>query len=90
MFNDWTKFEKLFLVFGTIIAVLLTIIFNGTWIDLGYTLLYFWTALLLAKGKYSCYIIGIVSTFFYSYVSFLSPRYLFIYFSVGIPSFPTL
>ena len=70
MFKGWTIFEKLFLLLGTISAFVLTFLFKGTWIDLGYTLLYFWTALLLAKGKYACYIIGIISTFFYAYVSY--------------------
>jgi len=75
MLNNWTKFEKLFLIIGTIVAILLTIIFNGTWAGLGTTLLYFWTALLLAKGKYACYIIGIISTFFYAYVSYSNLYY---------------
>ena len=75
MFKEWTKFEKWFLILGTVLALLVTIIFNGTWIDLTYTLLYFWTALLLAKGKYSCYIIGIISTFFYAFVSYSNSYY---------------
>ena len=75
MFKGWTIFEKLFLFLGTIFAFLLTFLFKGTWIDLGYTLLYFWTALLLAKGKYACYIIGIISTFFYAYVSYSNSYY---------------
>ena len=75
MFKGWNTFEKLFLILGTLAAVLVTIIFKGTWIDLGYALLYFWTALLLAKGKYSCYIIGIISTFFYAYVSYNNTYY---------------
>ena len=75
MFKDWTKFEKWFLILGTIAAIALTIIFKATWIDLTYTLLYFWTALLLAKGKYFCYIIGIISTFFYAIVSYTNSYY---------------
>ena len=75
MFKGWTIFEKLFFFLGTIFAFLLTFLFKGTWIDLGYTLLYFWTALLLAKGKYACYIIGIISTFFYAYVSYSNSYY---------------
>lgn len=75
MLKEWTKFEKIFLLLGTLIAIILTALFKGTIIDLGYTLLYFWTALLLAKGKYSCYIIGIISTFFYAYVSYTNTYY---------------
>lgn len=75
LFKDWTIFETLFLIIGTLVALILTPLFNGTVFDLGYTLLYFWTALLLAKGKYSCYIIGIISTFFYGYVSYINRYY---------------
>ena len=75
MLKSWTKSEKIFLILGTISALILTLIFKGTIIDLGYTLLYFWTALLLAKGKYACYIIGIISTFFYAYVSYTNNYY---------------
>lgn len=75
MLKDWTKFEKIFLILGTVTACILTFVFKGTWIDLGYSLLYFWTALLLAKGKYSCYIVGIISTFFYAYVSYGNSYY---------------
>ena len=75
LFKDWTIFEIVFLIIGTLVALILTPLFNGTVFDLGYTLLYFWTALLLAKGKYSCYIIGIISTFFYAYVSYTNRYY---------------
>ena len=75
MFKGWNLFEKLFLIIGTITAFVLTFLFKGTWIDLGYTLLYFWTALLLAKGKYACYIIGIISTFFYAFVAYNNSYY---------------
>ena len=73
--KSWTQFEKLFLILGTVLALILTPLFKGTIIDLGYTLLYFWTALLLAKGKYACYIVGIISTFFYAYVSYTNNYY---------------
>ena len=75
MMKNWNIFEKLLLIHGTIIAIVLTFIFKGTWIDLTYTLLYFWTAILLAKGKYACYIIGIISTFFYAYVAYSNSYY---------------
>ena len=75
MFKSWNLFEKLFLIIGTIVTIVLTIVFRGTIIDLGYVLLYFWTAILLAKGKYACYIIGIISTFFYAYVSYCNSYY---------------
>lgn len=75
MLRGWNLFEKLFLIIGTLVAVVVTIIFKATWVDLGFTLLYFWTAILLAKGKFACYIIGIISTFFYAYDSFVNVYY---------------
>lgn len=75
MLKSWTLFEKLFFVVGTLAAVIATIAFKGTWVDLGFTLLYFWTAILLAKGKFTCYIIGIISTFFYAYDSYINIYY---------------
>ncbi len=75
MLKNWTKFEKIFLIIGTILSIILTIIFKGSLAGLGTTLLYFWTAILLAKGKYACYVIGIISTFFYAYVSYSNAYY---------------
>ncbi|MBR5419476.1 nicotinamide mononucleotide transporter [Candidatus Saccharibacteria bacterium] len=73
--KDWTKFEKAFAALGTIAAVALTFIFKGEIVNLTYTLMHFWTALLLVKGKYACYIIGLISTFFYAYISFSNQYY---------------
>lgn len=75
MLKSWNLFEKLFLSIGTIAAIICTIVFKCAWVDLGFTLLYFWAALFLAKGKYACYIIGVISTFFYAYVSYKSCYY---------------
>lgn len=75
MLKDWTKFEKAFLVTGTLSAIILTIICKSPCIDLIYVVMYLWTALLLAKGKYACYIIGIISTFFYAAVSYSNHYY---------------
>ena len=75
MLKDWTKFEKIFLVLGTITAIVLTIVFKSIWVDLASTLLYFWTAILQAKGKYACYILGIFCASFYAYVSFCNAYY---------------
>lgn len=75
MLKGWTIYEKLFFAIGTLVAIVTTIVFKATWVDLGFTLLYFWTAILLAKGKYACYIIGIISTFFYAYDSFINVYY---------------
>lgn len=84
LFHDWTKFEVVFLVTGILVSILATFIFGGTIIDLVYTLTYFITAILLAKGKYACYIICFISTFFYAYVSYKNGYYGEIVISLGM------
>ena len=63
-FKDWTKFELSFLIIGLSLAILFTIIFKGTIIDMCYTILYFTTALLMSKGKVECYLIRIYKCIF--------------------------
>lgn len=74
-FNDWTKFELSFLTIGILIAIVSSIIFNGTIIDTLYTSSYLVTALLMLKGKVECYFVGFVSVFFYGIVSFQQAYY---------------
>ena len=69
-FRDWTKFELSFLIIGLSLAILFTILFKGTIIDMCYTILYFTTALLMSKGKVESYFVGFISVFFYAIVSF--------------------
>ena len=69
-FSDWTKFELGFLITGLTISILSLIIFNGNVVDTLYTSLYLITALLMAKGKVECYLVGFVSVFFYGIVSY--------------------
>ena len=69
-FKDWTKFELSFLIIGLSLAILFTIIFKGTIIDMCYTILYFTTVLLMSKGKVESYFVGFIGVFFYAIVSF--------------------
>ncbi len=69
-FEDWNKFEILFLIFGLLSSLISTIIFKGTIIDSLYTSLYLITALLTSKGKVECYFVGFVSVFFYGIISY--------------------
>lgn len=69
-FSDWTKFELGFLIVGLTISTLSSLIFNGDLVDTLYTSSYLITALLMAKGKVECYIIGFISVFFYGIVSY--------------------
>lgn len=75
MFKNWSLFEKIFLLLGTFLAIFLTFTLKASWIDLVYVLLYFWTSVLLSKGKYTCYVIGMISTFFYAFVSYKNAYY---------------
>lgn len=69
-FSDWTKFELGLLITGLAISILSSIIFHGNVIDTLYTSSYLITALLMAKGKVECYLVGFVSVFFYGIVSY--------------------
>ena len=69
-FEDWNKFEKIFLTCGLLVSIISAIIFNGTIIDTLYTSLYLITALLMSKGKVESYFVGFVSVFFYGIISY--------------------
>lgn len=69
-FSDWTKFELGFIATGLTASTLSSIIFNGNVVDTLYTSSYLITALLMAKGKVECYLVGFVSVFFYGIVSY--------------------
>lgn len=74
-FSDWTKFELGFLISGLAISVLSSIVFGGNVVDTLYTSSYLITALLMAKGKVECYLVGFVSVFFYGIVSYSQGYY---------------
>ena len=69
-FEDWNKFEKIFLICGLLVSIISAMIFNGTVIDTLYTSLYLITALLMSKGKVESYFVGFVSVFFYGIISY--------------------
>lgn len=75
IFKGWNAFEIIFLTAGLLAEIILFVIFKGEWYELLYTLLYFLTALLMAKRKRICCIIGIISTAFYSMVAFYKRYY---------------
>lgn len=69
-FSDWNKFELGLLIVGLSTSILSSIIFGGNVIDTLYTSSYLITALLMAKGKVECYLVGFISVFFYGIVSY--------------------
>ncbi len=69
-FANWSKFELGLLIIGLSISIFSSIIFNGNVIDTLYTSSYLITALLMAKGKVECYLVGFISVFFYGIVSY--------------------
>ena len=75
IFKNWNIFDIVFLFGGLLIEVTLFVIFNGKWYELIYSILYFLTALLMAKRKIVCCIIGIISTAFYAAVAYFQKYY---------------
>lgn len=75
LFKNWNLFEILFLFIGITLEVILFAVFKSAWYEILYSLTYFFTALLMAKGKFFCYIIGIVSIVFYCLTSYYQNYY---------------
>lgn len=75
LFKNWNLFEILFLLIGVTVEVILFVVFQAAWYEILYSLTYFLTALLMAKGKYYCYIIGMVSIVFYCITSYYQNYY---------------
>lgn len=75
IFKNWNLFEILFLLIGLTIELIIFIVFGAQWYEILYSLTYFLTAILMAKGKYYCYIIGLISIAFYSLTSYYQSYY---------------
>lgn len=75
IFAGWNAFEIAFLIVGLLTEIILFIVFKGLWYEFCYSILYFLTALLMAKRKIVCCFIGIISTVFYAAVAFFQKYY---------------
>lgn len=70
-FKEWNWFELVYLFSFEIAFVVLGILFNQTWLSIAYSVLILLFALLMVKGKWYGYILGILGMSCYVWLSFL-------------------
>lgn len=68
--NDWTMFEKVWLVSATVIMLVLSFIWKDSLIGMTASLTGMLCVVLVAKGKVSNYYFGIVNVGLYAYLSY--------------------
>lgn len=69
-FKNWNLYEKLFLIFGLSITILVSLITKSSLISMMYVITYILNALLTSKGKPESYIFGFTGIIFYGYLSY--------------------
>ena len=75
LLNDWTLFEKVWLVTFVGVIVATGVIFDDTWIGFVASISGVLCVVLVAKGKISNYYFGVVNLATYAYIAFQSQLY---------------
>ncbi len=70
MFKDWNLFEKTFLIGGSIITIVLSVVSKSDFLSTIYGLLCVASAIYIAKGKIVGNFLGVINSIVYSYLSF--------------------
>ena len=89
-FKNWGKYERVLFPFVLVLTVIISIIIGDNKIALVSAICGMCYTILAGKGKISCYFIGMIGTFCYSYLSFKNgfygnlALYMFYYFSMEI------
>lgn len=74
-FNDWSLFEKVWLITFSLVSFYLYFALNDTLIGLVTTLTGILTVVLVAKGRISNYFFGVINVVLYAYISYQSLFY---------------
>jgi nicotinamide mononucleotide transporter len=74
-FNDWTTFERIWLLTFTAINIYLFFAWHDTWIGFTASITGMLCVVLTAKGKLSSFYWGLINIFTYSYVAWQSRYY---------------
>lgn len=69
-FNDWTLFEKIWLVVFTVLVVGLSLYWQDTVMGVMCSLTGIWCVVLVAKGRIANYWVGIVNVVLYAIISY--------------------
>lgn len=75
LLKGWTGFELAMLTLFTVLSVYMFVVFDDTVLSLTASLTGMWCVLLVAKGKVSNYIFGVINTALYAYISYKSQLY---------------
>lgn len=75
LLKGWTGFELAMLTLFTVLSVYMFVAFDDTVLSLTASLTGMWCVLLVAKGKVSNYIFGVINTALYAYISYKSQLY---------------
>lgn len=70
LFSGWSVYEITWLVVFTVINLYLFVAFDDTWIGLAASLTGMMCVVLVAKGRISNYVFGIVNIFLYAYIAY--------------------
>lgn len=69
-FEDWILFEKLWLVISTVLLIIASIIWKSPWYGFVASITGMVCVVLVAKGRITNYLFGIVNTIFYAYTAY--------------------
>lgn len=73
--SGWKKWELAWLSIATVIIAGLSVYWGDTWFGIISALTGVWCVILTGKGKRSCYIVGLINTIMYAWISFKSAYY---------------
>lgn len=73
--KDWNLFEKIWLITFTIINIALFFVWKDTLLSLTASLTGIWCVVLVAKGKLSNYMFGLINVSLYAYLSYQQGYY---------------
>jgi nicotinamide mononucleotide transporter len=68
--SGWKTWEIVWLLVATVIVTGLSIYWKDTWFGIISALTGIWCVILTGKGKRSCYIVGLINTLMYAWISF--------------------
>lgn len=82
-FDDWSLFEKLWLLISTVLILGLSIYWKDNLIGITASLTGIWCVILVAKGRISNYYVGLINVIAYAYVAYTWKYYGEVMLNIG-------
>lgn len=73
--SGWKRWEIIWLIICTIVITGLSMYWGDNWFGITSALTGVWCVILTGKGKRSCYIVGLINTLMYAWISYNSKYY---------------